>query len=208
MSERGTLLPGVERLGWPSGMLLLWTLFPLQMHRALSDWWSFLAECDIHGYQGREKGEGVHEKCQIKGCSLCSVSPVLSWNGRNVVGTATGSQSLQPLMNFKRPFSFKAGCWLTACCLTKHSGGKRRTEERRGGAGKASWHPGREGYWMSLTVRNNRPLCMKSHCRSILDPATRVWREKWECERQKKRDNEVRGEDGQRGDRRDGEAHI
>lgn len=185
MPERGTLLPGAGRLGWPSGMLLLCTLFPLQMHRALSGWWSFLAECDIHGYQGREKGEGVHKKPQIKGCSLCSVSPVLSWNGRNVAGRPAGSRSLQPLMNFKRPFSFKAGCWLTACRLAKHSGGKRGERRReelkrvggRGDAGKVSWHLGRAGYWMSLTVRDNRPLCMRSHCRSILDPDTRVWRE-------------------------------
>lgn len=107
--------------------------------------------------------EGVHKKPQIKGCSLCSVSPVLCWNGRNVAGRPTGSQSLQPLMNFKRPFSFKAGCWLTACCLAKHSGGKRREERRRreeqkrvggrGEAGKVSWHLGWVGYWMSLKVR-------------------------------------------------------
>lgn len=77
--------------------------------------------------------EGVHKKPQIKGCSLCSVSPVLCWNGRNVAGGPTGSQSFQPLMNFKRPFSFKAGCWLTACCLAKHSGEKeeRRREEHK-----------------------------------------------------------------------------
>lgn len=106
-------------------------LFSFQMHRALSDWWSFLAECDIHGYQGREKGEGVHKKPWIKGCSLCSVSPVLGWNGRNVAGRLTGSQSPQPLMNFKRPFSFKAGCWLTACRLAKHSKQKKKEKRRR-----------------------------------------------------------------------------
>lgn len=98
--------------------------------------------------------EGVHKKAQIKGCSLCSVSSVLCWNGRNVAGGPIGSQSLELLMNFKRPFSFKAGCWLTACCLAKHSGGKRRGERRReeqkrvrgkGGAGKVSWHLCRVG---------------------------------------------------------------
>lgn len=185
MLERGTLLPGMRRLGWPSGMLLLCTRFSFQMHHALSDWWSSLAECDIHGYQGREKGEGVHKKAQIKGYCLCSISPVLCWNGRNVASRPTGLQSLQPLMNFKRPFSFKAGCWLTACRLAKHSRReeRRREEHRRvggrreGGAGKVSWHPGRVGYWMSLTVRDNRALCMGSHCRNILDPATRVERE-------------------------------
>lgn len=80
---------------------------------------------------GAREGRRVHKKPKIKGCSLCSVSPVLCWNGRNVAGRPTGSQSLQPLMNFKRPFSFKAGCWLTACRLAKHSGGKRSREEER-----------------------------------------------------------------------------
>lgn len=48
--------------------------------------------------------KGVHKKPQIKGCSLCSVSPVLCWNGRNVAGRPTESQSLQPLMNFSKAF--------------------------------------------------------------------------------------------------------
>lgn len=154
MLERGTLLPGEGRLGWLSGMLLFSTLFRLQMHRALSDWWSFLAECDIHGYQGRENGERVHKKPQIKGCSLCLVSVILCWNGRNAAGRQTVPQSPQPLMNFKRTFSFKAGCWLAACCPAKHSG--KEEEKRTGGskgtdwekevlAGRGSWHPGRVG---------------------------------------------------------------
>lgn len=129
--DRGTLLPGAGRLGWPSGMLLLCSQFPFQIHHALSDWWSFLAKCDIHGYQGQERGELVHKKPQIKGCSLCSVSSVLCWNGRNVAGRPTGPLSLQPLMNFKRPFSFKAGCWQTVCRLAKHSGKKEESGEKK-----------------------------------------------------------------------------
>lgn len=74
------------------------------MHRALSDCWSFLAECDIQGYQGDIREKVVHKKLQIKDCSLCPVSPVLHWNGRNVAGRPAGPRSLLPLLNLKRPF--------------------------------------------------------------------------------------------------------
>ncbi|AWP10642.1 putative N(G)-N(G)-dimethylarginine dimethylaminohydrolase 1-like [Scophthalmus maximus] len=81
------------------------------------------------GTRGERRETGFHKKAQIKGCSLCSVSPVLGWNGRNVAGRPTGPQSLLPLMNFKRPFSFKAGCWLIACRLAKHLGVGEEREE-------------------------------------------------------------------------------
>ncbi|CAB1437511.1 unnamed protein product [Pleuronectes platessa] len=133
------------------------------------------------GTRGETRETGVHKKTQIKGCSLCSVSPVLDWNGRNVAGRPTGPPSLLPLMNFKRPFSFKAGCWLIACRLAEHSGKRREREEderstgrREGGVGTASWHLDGTGYWMSLTVRDNRTLCMGSCSRSVVDPGTGV----------------------------------
>lgn len=132
----------------------------------------------------REWRRGPYKKPRMKGRSRSAQSPL------SCAATAgmcqAGRLDLRadsPLMNFEKGlFSFKAGCELTSCRLAKHRGGKegeRRGGERRrlvgggeveGGAGKVSWHLGRWGYWMSLTVRDNRPLCIRSHSRSILDP--------------------------------------
>lgn len=99
-------------------------------------------------------------------------------------------------MNFKRPFSFKAGCWLTACRLAKHSWEKEERSaggfegEKRRRCWQSELAPRQGGYWMSLTMRDNRALCMGSQCRSIPDLATRFEKEKSECVKQRKKGSE------------------
>lgn len=126
--ERGTLLPGARRLGWPSGMLLLGLSIPFPNAPCSIRLMVLFSRMRYPRVPWRGRGELVHKKPQIKGCSLCSVSPVLCWNGRNVAGRPAGPRSSQLLMNFKKPFSFKTGCWLTVSPQAKHSEGVKKRE--------------------------------------------------------------------------------